>query len=154
MTILKKLTILLVLALVSIGVTAQNAVDAKKPNDDELKTFVTIVQQLQIIDQQAQKDMVKAIEAEELDVKRFVAIQRAEADAKQDAQAGEEEMQKYNAANKKVAKIRSNAQSKIQQHIQSSDLTFKRYQSISKQVQNDPNLTQKVKQMMQSPMGK
>lgn len=154
MTILKKLTILFVLALVSVGVTAQNAADTKKPNDDELKTFVTIVQQLQIIDQQAQKDMVKAIEAEELDVKRFVAIQRAEADAKQDAQAGEKEMQKYNAANKNVAKIRSNAQSKIQQHIESSDLTFKRYQSISKQIQNDPKLTQKVKQMMQSPMGK
>ncbi len=153
MTILKRLSILLVLTMTTMGVMAQTAGEIKKPNDKELKSFVTIVKHLQTIDQQAQQDMVKAIQAEEMDVKRFVAIQRAEADAKQDAQAGEKEMQKYNSANEKVAKIRNDAQKKIQQHIESSDLTFERYQSISKQVQNDPELTQKVKQMMQPSMG-
>lgn len=118
-------------------------------SDEELGMFASAVQEIQILDQQAQQKMVKAIEEEGLEVQQFTSIQKAESNPQQEAETDEETLEKYNNARQKVTKLQQKVQGKMEKKIKETGLSVNRYQVISNKVQQDPELMKKVQKMIQ-----
>ncbi len=118
-------------------------------SDEELGMFASAVQQIQVLDQQAQQEMVKAIEEEGLNVQKFTAIQKAEGDPQQEPEADEKELEKYNNARQEVVKVQQTVQGQMEKKIKETGLSVERYQVISQKVQQDPELREKVQEKMQ-----
>ncbi|MFO7844332.1 MAG: DUF4168 domain-containing protein [Bacteroidales bacterium] len=149
---IKKLTSLFLTLLVSstfVFAQAPQTPQDTEVSDKELKTFASVFQQVQALDQKAQQDMVKAVQDEGLSVERFNEILQSEEDPSQDAKPTEEEKQQYENANKQIAGIQQKAQESMQKKIQDEGLSIQRYQEIAFAVQNSPELQEKLQQHMQ-----
>jgi hypothetical protein len=118
-------------------------------SDNELKQFITAVQQVQMVDQMAQQQMMGAIQEEEMEVPRFVEIMQAMQDPNQEVEATEEEMEKFQAASNKIEQIQIEIQGEMESLIVDAGLTIERYQVISMQIQSDPELQQRFQTMIE-----
>ena len=118
-------------------------------SDNELKQFITAVQQVQMVDQMAQQQMMGAIQEEEMEVPRFVEIMQAMQDPNQEVEATEEEMEKFQAASNKIEQIQIEIQGEMESLIVDAGLTIERYQAISMQIQSDPELQQRFQAMIE-----
>ncbi len=147
MSTVKKITSLFMMLIISgIGVFAQAG---EEVTDKELKQFASAYQQVQNVDQQAQQDMVKAVEEEGLEVPRFTEIQQAQQNPNQGSDVTNEEIKKYESASKEIEKIQDQAQKEMQEKIIDEELTVPRYQEIAAAIQASPELQQKLQEYLQ-----
>jgi len=143
----KKITLLLV-ALFFYG-TATYAQTGDKVSDNEVKQFVSAVKEVQVISQESQQNMLKAVEESGFTRQRFNQIYTGMQDPDTDVDADDEEMAKFNKVNTKIVSIQTEAQQKMEKEILKQDLTIERYQEINMKLQNDPELMQKVQALLQ-----
>lgn len=113
-------------------------------SDAELEQFADALQIIQSISQTSQQDMVKAVEAEELTVEQFTAIQQAQQDPEKEVDASEADLKKFVSATKAIQEIQMASQQKMQQAITEAGMTVERYQEIAAIAQQDPELQQKI----------
>lgn len=143
----KKITSLFIVFVIgSMGLFAQ----AEEVSDTELQQFASALQQVQSVDQDAQQDMVKAVEEEGFEIQRFNEIHQAKLDPNQEADASNEEEVMYEMASKELEKIQVDAQQKMQKKIAEEGLTVTRYQEIMASLQTNPDLQQKLQEILQS----
>ncbi len=119
-------------------------------SDKELTTFVAAFQQVQIINQQAQQNMAKAVQDEELSIERFNEMKQSEQNPSQEIQGTTEEMEQFDKANQQIVQIQKEATQSMQKKIEDEGLTIQRYQEIAMALQKSPELQQKIQKMMQS----
>ncbi len=129
--------------------TATFAQTGDEVSDKEVKQFASAVKEVQVINQESQQSMIKAVEDAELDIERFNQIYGAMQDPNTEVEASDEEMEKFNKANTDIVDIQTEAQQKMEKEILDQDLTIERYQEINMQLQNDPELMQKVQKLLQ-----
>ena len=149
----KKLTSLLIAFFM--GITFLNAqtpqtTEATDVSDKELTTFVAAFQQVQVINQQAQQNMVKAVQDEELSIERFNEMKQNEQNPNQEIQGTTEEMEQFDKANQQIVQIQKQATQSMQKKIEDEGLTIQRYQEIAMALQKSPELQQKIQKMMQN----
>lgn len=138
----------LLLAIFFCGTTAI-AQTGTEVTDGEIEKFVSAVKEVQLINQQAQQEMIKAIQDKDLEIQRFNEMYAASQDPQTELDASAEETQKFNNINKEIIKIQTNSGQKMEEGIKDQDLTVERYQEINMQIQNDPALMQKVQKLLQ-----
>jgi len=138
----------LLLAMFFCGTTAI-AQTKTEVTDGEIEKFVSAVKEVQLINQQAQQEMIKAIQNKDLEVQRFNEMYAASQDPQTELDASAEETQKFNNINKEIIKIQTNSGQKMEEGIKDQDLTVERYQEINAAIQNDPALMQKVQKLLQ-----
>lgn len=147
MSTLKKIACLfMLLAVSSMGAFAQTE---EKLSDLELKQFASAFQQVQIVNQEVQQTMVKALEEKGLEAERYNEIQQAQQDPNMKADASAEEIAKYESASKELEKLQVEAQQKMQEKIIEEGLTVPRYQEIAAVIQSSPELQQKIQEFLQ-----
>lgn len=122
-------------------------------SEEELTTFVGIVQKLQPLGMEAQQKMLAAVEDEGIDVQRFTEIMNAQQMPDSDADISKEEMDKYEKAQDAVDKIQDDVQAQMNEIIEDNGMSTDRYEEIMMVVQQDQALMQRVQQMMQPDMG-
>ncbi|MFW5656535.1 MAG: DUF4168 domain-containing protein [Bacteroidota bacterium] len=146
-TVTKFTSLFLVLMIGSLGVFAQ---PMEEVTDQELKQFASAFLEVQNVDQQAQQNMIDAVEKEGLEVQRYNEIQQAQQNPEQEAgTANDEEIKKYESASKEIEKIQGQTQQKMQEKITDEGLTVPRYQEIAAAVQASPELQQKLQQFLE-----
>ncbi len=126
----------------------QQPSQATEVSDKELELFASAFQQVQNVDQQAQQNMIKAVEEEGFEVQRFNEIQQAQQNPNQDSNATNEEMNKYESASKELEIIQGQAQEEMQEKIIEEGLTVPRYQEIAAAIQANPELQQKLQEYL------
>lgn len=126
----------------------QQQPQAGEVNDQELRQFVSVVQYVQVINQESQHDMVEALQQGGLDVERFNEIQQAEENPNQEADATDEEMKYYETAIQELTEIQIQAQQKMVDKITEEGLTESRFQEINIALQNDPELQERFRTML------
>ncbi len=151
MTSLKKLFPIVVLFFVSVtGIFAQlpqQPDQSAEVSDAELEQFASAYTRVQSIDQQLQHKMVSAIQKEGLEIQKFNEILNAQQDPNQEADATEEELEKFAVVSKTIEQIQSQGQEDMQKVIIDNKLTLSRYQEIMLAVQSDPALQQKLQKL-------
>lgn len=149
----KKLTSLLIVLFMGtafLNAQTPQPTAATDVSDKELTTFVAAFQQVQIINQQAQQNMAKAVQDEELSIERFNEMKQSEQNPNQEVQGTTEEMEQFDRANQQIVQIQKEATQSMQKKIEDEGLTIQRYQEIAMALQNSPELQQKIQKMMQN----
>jgi len=121
----------------------------QKITDKEVQQFASAFQQIQMLNQQAQQQMIKAIQNEEMEVARFTAIQQAQQNPDQESDATDQEMIKYQKAMEQVMVVQQNAQQNMEAQITKAGLSPQRYQQIAMQIQGSEELQQRIQQELQ-----
>jgi len=118
-------------------------------SDKELQQFVSVAQHIQVINQQAQQEMIASVQQGGLDVERFSELQQAQQNPNQEAEATDMELKQFETATQELEKIQVQTQQQMQEKIIEEGLTVNRYQEIAAVIQNDPELQQMFRIMQQ-----
>lgn len=127
------------------AVTAQTQ---EKVTDEQLQKFAQAYQTIQQSNQEMQQKMVSAIENEGITAERFNTIYEAKMDPEKEVDASEDEMKKQEAAMEKVQKMQEDSQKVMEDKIKEKGLTMEQFQNIGAQVQQNPELQQKMQAIM------
>lgn len=126
--------------------TAQT--DDSKITDAELEKFAQAYQSVQQLNQSVQQEMVMAIEKEGMTPQRFNEIYEAEMDPEVEVDATEEELEQKSAVMVVIQEIQTSSKEKMENKIKENGLTMPQFQSIATQLQQSPELQQKLQAIM------
>jgi len=121
-------------------------------SQEELQKFANAVKKLQPIQKNALSQITTAIKQQNLSEKRFGEIYQSKQSpqAQQTAKVTPEENKKFEQVNAKIRQIQKSAQSKMEQTVKSEGLEPPRFEQIFLAIRQDPQLLQKVRQMLRS----
>ena len=115
-------------------------------SDKEMERFVKVSDELQVVQQKAQKKMMSAIQENGLDVQRYSEIEQANRTGQEVDMTDKEK-----AAYEKTSKVVQSEQMKIQQEaqklLQEHDFEQQRYMKISQALRSDQELMKKYRKM-------
>lgn len=116
----------------------------------ELQKFANAVKKLQPIQKNALSQITTAIKQQNLSEKRFGEIYQSKQSpqAQPTAKVTPEENKKFEQVNAKIRQIQKSAQSKMEQTVKSEGLEIPRFNQIFLAIRQDPQLLQKVRQML------
>lgn len=115
--------------------------------DAELEKFAEAYQGIQVANQDAQKRMIAVVEGEDLEIGTFNEIHQAKMQNQQ-VEASDEDLQRHARAVEKIEEMQPEIQSQMEEIITEADLTVERYQEIATAMQSDPQLQQRLQQIM------
>lgn len=119
-------------------------------SDEDLEQFVDVFQKATEIQQQNEAEMVRAIEEEDLEMERFneILVARQNQQNAAEIEATAEEMAAFDSAAQKIMAVQQEAQTEIIQVIE-EQLGAQKYQAIVTAYQQDPEVQQKVNEMLE-----
>lgn len=122
-------------------------------SNEELEKFVDVYVQVVEIQQENEAVMVKAIEEENLDMNRFNEILQAQQQkvSAEEINATADEMASFNNAAQKIMVVQQGANTEMQQIIE-KDLGLDTYEQIVVAYQQNPEIQQRVNELLQSKM--
>ena len=121
-------------------------------SQEELQQFAKAIKQLQAIQQESEKKVVKAIEGEGLSRERFREISQVQQnpETQSTTEVTDEEMQSFEKAVARVTELLQAAQSKMEQAVRAEGLEIQRFNQIATAVRQTPALQQELQQMTQN----
>lgn len=119
-------------------------------SSEELQKFAKSVKQILTIEQGAQTKMAQAVKAEGLSEERFMAIYKVQQNpqAQPKPTVTSQEKQKYDKAFTKLGQIQQDTQSQMAQVLKQQGLEVKRFNEILVAVRQNPDLREKVQQLI------
>ncbi|PSO98171.1 MAG: hypothetical protein BRC53_06020 [Cyanobacteria bacterium SW_6_48_11] len=129
----------------------QQARQAKDISQEELEKFANALEQIQTIQQESQQQMAQAVESTGLSEQRYKQIDKAQQNpnAEGTSEVSDQEMQKFQQAQSKLAEIQKQSQSKMEQAVKDVGLEVQQFNRIFAAIQQNPELLKKVRQMIQ-----
>jgi hypothetical protein len=116
----------------------------------ELEQFLVVAMHGQELNEQAQGEMVKAIEDEGLKVKRYSELQQMEQNPEIESDATQQEIQQYQKAIKVIEKKQMELQEEMVKKLGEEGLSQQRYQEINMLLQADPELQKRLQELQQN----
>ncbi len=120
-------------------------------SDDEIIEFVDIYIKQSEIEQQAQMQMISAIEEEGLSLDRFQEIIQA-TQMGGEADATESELEKFQNCMAEITEIEQEMIGKVEEMIVAEGMTMERYEEIFTIINSDPETMQKVQEVLMQRM--
>ena len=119
-------------------------------SESDLERFAVAIQQIQAIEQQAQAQMIEAIEAQGLTLERFNEIAQSQQDPAMQGQVdvSGEEAEIFNQAVERISGIQQEAQLEMETAVEQEGLNVEEFNLIAQAVQQDPSLQQRVMEML------
>ncbi len=117
-------------------------------SDTELGQFADAYIKVQMQNQEAQQNMMTIIEDEGLQLERFSEIQEATMDPNKKTDATADEMKKHAKAIAKMEKMQPELEKKAVTEIESAGISFDRYKSLAKAVQEEKELQQRLQTIL------
>lgn len=119
-------------------------------SDQELEQFVSVYIKAAEIQQKNEAEMIQAIEEEDMDINRFneILMARQNQQNAEEIDATAEEMASFNNAAEKIMEVQQEAQTEIQELIE-SEMGSQKYQQIVMAYQQSPEVQQRVNQMLE-----
>lgn len=117
-------------------------------SDADLAKFAEAYKAVQIENRELQQEMVAYMKKEGMEVQRFQAIQQASVNPNQEVEATPAEMKSYKKVVAKVQEMQPQLQEDMMSIIQDKGLSIERYQQIGAALQQNPELQQKLQNLM------
>ncbi len=119
-------------------------------SDEELEKFANAVTQVINLQQQGQTEMIEAIEDNDLTVQRFNEINmQAQQMPLEEVEATDEEMENFENANQAVERVQMQLEEILIGTIEEEGLTLEKYEEIMTEYQQNPELQQRIQELMQ-----
>ncbi|WP_394906424.1 DUF4168 domain-containing protein [uncultured Mesonia sp.] len=133
-----------IVMLLSANAFAQEA----QVSDADLAKFAEAYKAVQVENRELQQEMVAYMKKEGMEVQRFQAIQQASVNPNQEVEATPAEMKSYKKVVAKVQEMQPQLQKDMMSIIQDKGLSIERYQQIGAALQQNPELQQKLQNLM------
>lgn len=117
-------------------------------SEEQLKTFVKANEEVMKVQMEGEKEMMKAIESENLEVDKFNQILMSRQNPDQETDASPEELEAFNKAAQKVMDLQKDLESEAQKAIESVGLDIEEYQQMMLAYQHSPTVQQRVEELM------
>lgn len=121
--------------------------EVEEVTDEELEKFVDIQQMIQEKNSEMQPKMMSTIEENGFETQRYIELNQAE-EMGQEMDADEEEVARYQKTKQTIMELQKEANETIVEGIEEKGLTVERYQQINMAIQQDPDLQEKMRDMM------
>ncbi|MEH6682592.1 MAG: DUF4168 domain-containing protein [Sediminicola sp.] len=119
-------------------------------NDDELAKFAKAYQGIQMVNQEAQKEMIQVVEDKQFEIQRFNEIHQATLDPTKKVEGvTSEEKENYTKVVKEIEGLQPQFQKKMEEAITAQDLTVERYEKLAMALQSDVTLQTRFQKMLQ-----
>ncbi len=143
--VLSALSFMLVM-LLSVTIQAQQT----EFSDEELEQFADAVTEVMTIQQEGQTEMMTKIEEHDMDVQRFNEINmQAQEMPLDEIEATEEELESFQMINQEIEQIQIELEAELIETIEEQGLSLEKYEAIMGQYQQDPELQQRIQELMQ-----
>jgi len=117
--------------------------------DAEFNQFIAVMNEAQLINMQAQSEMLKSLEEIGLDTQRYNKIFKEQEDPDLPVEATDEELKKFEQAIESFEDIHTNNQAKIEAVLEKNDLTPERFQEIEMAIRTKPEMQKRFQELMQ-----
>lgn len=118
-----------------------------KVSDAELEKFAQAIRTLQSAEQESQKKMIAIVEEQDLDIEKFNEIHQAKMQ-NLEVKASEADQQKHQKAVAKLEAMQPEIMKMMESIITTEGLTMERFQQIAAAMQSNPELQQRLQQLM------
>ncbi len=119
-------------------------------SDEELQSFANAVVQIIAIQQQGQAEMIEKIEDHDMTVQRFNEINmQAQQMPVEEIDMTEEELEAYIKLNEAIEKIQVDMEDVLIKAIEDEDITIEKYEEIMTEYQQNPELQQRIQELME-----
>lgn len=121
-------------------------------SQEELQKFANAVKKLQPIQQEAESQINQAIQQQDLSEERFGEIyqSRQNPKAKPEKKITREENKKFEQVSTKIQEIQQATQTRMEQTVRTEGLDIQRFNQIFLSLKRNPELLQKVRQLIKS----
>lgn len=121
-------------------------------SQEELQKFANAVKKLQPIQQEAETQINQAIQQQDLSEERFGEIyqSRQNPKAKPEKKITREENKKFEQVSTKIQEIQQATQTRMEQTVRTEGLDIQRFNQIFLSLKRNPELLQKVRQLIKS----
>jgi dsDNA-specific endonuclease/ATPase MutS2 len=127
----------------------QQASEVISVGDDELRSFVSVVQTVQSIKNNALTEMRQELQERDLNSQRFHRfMQQQQGNGNANLNLSQQEQQKFQQARNRIRQIGQQAKSKIRQAVRDKGLEVSRFQEIFHAVRQNRKLRDKAIYMM------
>lgn len=128
------------------------AVPQVQIGEDDLRKFSNAIKQLQVIQQDTVTKVTQVVQSGGLSKERFIQISQAQQNPsdRSAAKITPEEQKNFEQASQKIGEIQRETQTKMIRVLGNQDLDIQRFNDILVTVRQNPELQQKVQQMMRS----
>lgn len=117
--------------------------------DAELTKFIAALQGIQMVTQQAQQEMMEVVQDKNMDIVRFNEIHEGTINSEVEVEATPEEIGTYKEIIGQLETMQTNVQQQLEKLITDQGLSLQRYEQIAMQLQSNPELQQRIQQMLQ-----
>jgi hypothetical protein len=117
--------------------------------DDELETFVETAFEIMPLQEESQIKMIGEIEDRQLTVERFSVILEIQQLGLEDTGITEQEMEAFEETMKAIQEIQLEYQELIVGKIEDKGMTISRYEEILARYHQDPELQERIDQIME-----
>lgn len=119
-------------------------------SEGQIDRFVSAYQAIRAIQQDAQAELVAAVEAEGLTVDDYNAIAESQQSPETAAEVPAEQAEQFAAATAQVATLREGVREEMQAAIVAEELTIEEFEQILALAQQDPALQQAIVERLNS----
>lgn len=126
-------------------------------DDEEIQRFANAFEAVQSIQKESREQMARAIEQQGLTIKEYNELFRQQQQQNaggesemSDSNFSEEKQQQFEQADDRINRIEQEAQSEIEQAITQKGLEVERFEQIWIAVRQDPELQQRVQNVLQN----
>jgi hypothetical protein len=117
--------------------------------DADLERFAAAMQQVQMIQQEAETKMAEAIEEQGLTVEQFKMMAQTQQNPQAETEMSSEEDEMFQQAAEEIVRIRQEATSEFETAVQEEGLEVEEFYTIAQAVQQDPSLQQRLMELTQ-----
>ncbi|WP_158551495.1 DUF4168 domain-containing protein [Rhodohalobacter sp. SW132] len=124
-------------------------------SDEELEQFAEISSELQGVQMESQQEMITIVEDEDLTLEVYnqIAESRHMGQSDEDLNVSSEDMEKYERASEGIAAVELEVEEEMEERIENHDMSLDRFREINVALQQDPELQQRIQQIMQEQQG-
>jgi hypothetical protein len=128
----------------------QQAAPQVEVTDEELEEFVNVSTVAQEIQMEAQTDMITVVEDEGLDVETYNVIAEARYNGQSDEEldVSADDLEKFESASDRIGEMEQELDEKMTEAIEEEGMDMERFMELNMALQQDPELQQRVQQMM------
>lgn len=143
-------------ALFAVPVHAQFEMPQQPPSqievtDSELELFIDASMNAQSVQAQSQQEMIAIVDEEGIEVSTYNEIMQAQQMGQplDDLGVSEEEIEKFESAHEQIQEVEVRMERDLAQAIEDEGMEMDRFQEINMAIQQDPELQQRIQQMIQ-----
>lgn len=120
-------------------------------SDEELETFVDASMNAQSVQAESQQEMVAVVDEEGIGVETYNEIMQAQqmGQSVEELDIPAEDIEKFESASEQIQEIEQDMEEKLAFAIEEEGMDMSRFQEINMAVQQDPELQQRVQQLIQ-----